>query len=230
MKVYRSVQIVLRIGGSTIGSPLNTALISQYIELLKRLKSEGHSLTVVVGGGTTAREFIKSAKELGLEEPKQDQLAIKISRVVAELLLEKLGCAACETVSTTLEDALECLRRKKIAVMGGLRPGITTDAVAALVVEKTHADILIKATDQEGIFDRDPKKYEDAIKLDRIGFEDLSRVLIENKHKAGMHQIIDPEAVKILKRIRVKVVVLNGSNPENVMKAVKGASIGTLVT
>lgn len=220
---------MLRIGGSIIGSPLNTALISQYIELLKRLESEGHSLTVVVGGGTTAREFIKSAKELGLGEPKQDQLAIKISRVIAELLLEKLGRAACETVSTTLEDALECLRRKKIAVMGGLRPGITTDAVAALVVEKTQADILIKATDQEGIFNRDPKKYANAIKLDKIGFEDLSRVLIENKHKAGMHQIIDPEAIKILKRIRVKVVVLNGSNPENVMKVVKGASVGTLV-
>ncbi len=223
------MRIVIRIGGSIIGSPMKASLISQYAELLKKLRNEGHDLVVVVGGGIIAREFIKVASELDLAESVQDQLAISVSRVIAQLFLERLGDAACGVVSTTLEEAQECLKRQRIAVMGGLKPGITTDAVAALIAEKAHADLLVKATDQEGIFDRDPRKYRDAVKLDNIAFKDLKNVLTDNKHKAGMHQIIDPEAIKILERIRLKAIVLNGSNPENVTRAIRGLPVGTSI-
>ncbi len=223
------MRIVIRIGGSIIGSPMNVGLIIQYTELLKELKNEGHELIVVVGGGIIAREFIRVSSELGLAESVQDQLAISVSRVIARLFLERLGDVACEVVSTTLEEASECLRRQRITIMGGLKPGITTDAVAALIAEKARADLLVKATDQEGVFDRDPRKYRDAVKLDNIAFEDLRNVLTDNKHKAGMHQIIDPEAIRILERIRLKVIVLNGSNPENVTRAIRGLPVGTSI-
>jgi uridylate kinase len=62
-----------------------------------------------------------------------------------------------------------------------------------------------------------------------LSFEDLSGVFAENKHKAGIHQIIDPEAVKVLKRGKIKVVVVNGFKPENVLMAVEGKSVGTLI-
>src|SRR5208337_4305381 len=96
----------------------------------------------------------------------------------------------------------------KIAVMGGLKPGMTTDAVAAMVAKALKADILVKATDQEGIFDKDPKKHPDAVKLDHLKFEDLTRVCVQDKHEAGIHQIVDPEAIKILKRARVKFIIV----------------------
>ena len=64
---------------------------------------------------------------------------------------------------------------------------------------------LVKGTDQEGIYDKDPRKNADAVKLDRLSFDDLQNVLSEAEHKAGIHQIIDPEAVKVLKRKRVKL-------------------------
>jgi uridylate kinase len=54
-------------------------------------------------------------------------------------------------------------------------------------------------------------------------------VFAENKHKAGIHQILDPEAVKILKKERVKVVVVNGFKPENVLSAAKGEKVGTVI-
>jgi uridylate kinase len=113
--------------------------------------------------------------------------------------------------------------------MGGLKPGITTDAVAALVVERIKADLLVKGTDQDGVYDKDPRKHADAVKLDHLSFDDLAKVFSENKHKAGMHQIVDPEAVKVLKRGHMKLIVVNGFKPENLLAAVNGERVGTVI-
>lgn len=223
------MRIVLRIGGSVVASPINPALINEYVGLLKDLKRHGHEVAVVVGGGALAREFIRVAKNLGLDERAQDEVAISVSRIFAQLFLKKLGELGCEAVPLTIEDAVECLREGKIAVMGGLKPGMTTDTVAALIVEQVNAEFFIKATDQEGVYNKDPRKYADAVKLEHLSFEDLPRVFVEDEHKAGIHQILDPEAVKILKRGRVKVVVVNGFKPKNVLLAVKGEKVGTLI-
>ena len=223
------MRIVLRIGGSVVASPVNTELMSKYADLLRTLKEQGHEVAVVVGGGSLAREFIAIAKNLGLDEQAQDEIAISVSRLFAQLFLKKLGEMSCGKVALTLDDAAECLKEGKIAVMGGLKPGITTDAVAALVAERINADLLIKGTDQDGVYNKDPRKHPNAVKLDQLSLEDLSMVFSENKHKAGMHQIIDPEAVKILKRKRVKLIVVNGFKPENILAAVKGERVGTVV-
>ena len=219
----------MRIGGSVVASPINPALIGRYVELLKDLKMQGHELAVVVGGGTLARDFIKVAKNLGLDERAQDDVAISVSRIFAQLFLKKLGELGCEAIPLTVEDAVKCLRDGKVAVMGGLKPGMTTDTVAALIAEKMNADLLIKATDQEGIYDKDPRKHANAVMLEHLSFEELSNVFAEDKHKAGIHQILDPEAVKILKRKRVRVVVVNGFKPENILAVVKGKHVGTMI-
>jgi uridylate kinase len=223
------MRIVLRIGGSVVASPVNTELISKYADLLRTLKEQGHEVGVVVGGGSLAREFIAIAKNLGLDEQAQDEIAISVSRLFAQLFLEKLGEMSCKTMALTLDDAAECLKKGKILVMGGLKPGITTDTVAALVAEHISADLLVKGTDQDGVYNRDPRKHADAVKLDHLSFDDLPSVFSESKHKAGIHQIIDPEAVKILKRKRMKLIVVNGFKPENVLAAVRGESVGTVV-
>ena len=223
------MRLVLRIGGSVIASPVNPALISRYVELLKNLKKQGHVVAAVVGGGAPAREFIRIAKELRLDEKIQDDIAISVSRIFAQLFLKKLGELGCDSVPLTIEDAARCLDDGKIAVMGGLRPGMTTDTVAALLAERVKAELYVKATDQEGIYDKDPRKHADAVKLERVHFKDLLSIFTLNKHEAGLHQILDSEAVKILEKNRVKVIVLNGFKPENVLTAVKGEKIGTLV-
>ena len=225
-----TMRVVVRIGGSVVASPINTKLLSKYSELLKELKTMGHELLVVVGGGSLAREFIGIARNLELSEHSQDEVAISVSRLFAQLFLKTLGDLGCHEVALTLEKAAEGLVQGKIVVMGGLRPGITTDAVAALAAEKVKADLLVKGTDQDGIYDKDPRKNSNAVKLDTLSFDDLTKVLSESKHKAGIHQIIDPEAVKILRRNRVKLIVVNGFKPENLLLAVEGKKIGTLIT
>lgn len=224
------MRVVLRIGGSVVASPVNTELMSEYAEVVRTLKEQGHEIAVVVGGGSLAREFIAIAKKLGLDEQAQDEIAISVSRLFAQLFLKKLGALSGGKVALTLDDAAECLCEGKIVVMGGLKPGITTDAVAALVAERVKADLLVKGTDQDGVYDKDPRKHVDAVKLDHLSFDELPNVFSENKHKAGIHQIIDPEAVKVLKRERMKLVVVNGFKPGNILAAVKGESVGTVIS
>jgi uridylate kinase len=223
------MRVVLRIGGSVIASPINPVLISDYADLVRELKMQRHEVAVVVGGGNLAREFIAVARDVGLDEPAQDEIAISVSRVFAQLLMKKLGTLACENVPLTVDDAADCLTSGKIVIMGGLKPGMTTDTVAALVAEKVKADLLVKATDQEGVYDKDPRTHSDAVKLDHLRLEDLASVFSQDKHAAGIHQIIDPEAVRILKRHPVKVAVVNGFNAENVSMAIKGKHVGTLI-
>jgi uridylate kinase len=223
------MRIVFRIGGSVVASPVNTDLIKQYIELLKTVKTKGHEVAVVVGGGSLAREFINIARSLGLEMQAQDEIAISVSRLFAQLFIKKFGTDSCGKVATTLDEAAECISQGKILVMGGLKPGITTDTVGALVAERISADLLVKGSDQDGVFTKDPRKHFDATKLDQLSYDDLQAVFSETEHKAGIHQIIDPEAIKVLKRKRVKLIVVNGYKPQNVLAAVNGEKIGTVI-
>lgn len=224
-----SLRVVVRVGGSVVASPVESTLIVKYVDLLKDLKKLGHEVVAVVGGGVLARDFIRVAGELKLDESSKDWVAIFVSRLVGLLFVMRLGDVGCGSVPVSLDEAVECLKRGKIVVMGGLKPGMTTDAVAALVAEKVKAELLVKATDQRGIYTKDPKKHPDAKKIDRLGFDDLFRLFDENKHKAGINQILDPEAVRVLQKSRTKTVVVNGFEPKNVLLAVKGKKVGTVI-
>jgi uridylate kinase len=224
------MRIVIRIGGSVVANPINTQLMAKYAEAIKVVRQEGHEVVVVVGGGALARQFIGLAKELELDMNAQDEVAISCSRLFAQLFLKKLGGVACGKVAVTLKEAEQCLKEGKVAVMGGLKPGITTDTVATLVAEKVGADLLVKGTDQNGVYNKDPRKHLDAVKLDRLTFEELSQVFEQNEHKAGIHQIIDPEAVKVLMRSHVKTVVVSGFEPQNILAALRGENVGTVIS
>ena len=223
------MRIVLRIGGSVVGSPINPKLIGKYANLLIKIKEQGHQVVAVVGGGGVAREFINAAKNLEINEKGQDEIAIAASRLFAQLFIKKLGEKGCINMPVTEEQVCNCLNDEKIVVMGGLRPGMTTDSVAALIAEKLKANMIVKGTDQEGVYNKDPRKHEDAIMLEHISVSKLYEILPENKHIAGIHQVIDPEAAKILNRYKVKMIVVNGFKPENVLAAINGKRVGTVI-
>ncbi len=223
------MRLVIRIGGSVVASPVNTELMSKYADIIQTVRQQGHEVVVVLGGGALAREFIGIARNLHLDITAQDEIAISCSRLFAQLFLKKIGDPGCNKVAVTLDEAAQCLGEGKIVVMGGLRPGITTDAVATLVAERVNAELLVKGTDQNGVYDKDPRKHLDAVKLDRLSLEELAAVFEHSKHEAGIHQIIDSEAIKVLKRKRLKFVVVNGFKPENILAAIKGENVGTII-
>ena len=223
------MKIVLRIGGSVVASPPNPQLINRYVEIIRQILEENHQMVVVVGGGKPARELIQIAKDLGLNEREQDEVAISVSRIFAQLISMRLGGYDWKDIPASVTETMDILEKRGIVVMGGLRPGMTTDAVAALVASEMNADLIVKATDQDGIYTKDPKKYADAEKIDEMSFEDLSRLLERDRHVAGIHQIVDPEAVRILREKGIKTIVVNGFNPKNVIAALRGEKVGTLI-
>jgi len=229
-KGWLIMRIVVRIGGSVVANPINTELMGKYAEIIRTVKQQGNEVAVVVGGGALAREFIGFARSLGLDMAAQDEIAISCSRLFAQLFLKKLGDAACSKVAITLDDAAQGLSEGKVVVMGGLKPGITTDTVAALVAERVDAELLVKGSDQDGVYDKDPRKYPDAVKIDHLSIDDLAKIFGRSEHKAGIHQIIDPEAIKVLKRKPLKIVVVNGFKPENMLAAIKGEKVGTVIS
>ena len=224
-----AMKVIVRVGGSVVGSPLNASMINKYVTLLKDLKNQGHEVTAVVGGGSLAREFIKVAAGLGLEEESRDWAAIHVSRLFAQLFVLGLGEAGCGTVPVNLDEAEACLAKGKVVVLGGLRPGMTTDTVAALIGERVKADLLVKGSNVDGIYTKDPKKYSDAKKLDKLGFEELGELFDEKQHKAGINQIIDPEAVRILGKIKLRTIIVDGYDPANLVFAVEGRNVGTVI-
>lgn len=221
------MKIVLRIGGSILGSPPNAEVVNRYSEIVSELTGEGHALAIIVGGGVLSRKYIESAKGVGLSSFHQDLIAIHTSRLNARLVAMKLGGVS--SVPTSINSMLLRLSRNRVAVMGGLKPGITTDTVAAILAQKWGADFLIKGSNQKGIFTADPAKNRKAKKLDTISYARMKEIL-GGEHRPGIHSIVDPVAVDLLVQSNVKLIVLDGSDPRNVLKAVRGAKIGTLVS
>ena len=221
------MKAVLRIGGSVLGSPPSAKVVSAYAEVIADLNFEGHSVSVVVGGGEISREYIRSAAAMGLSSYQQDTVAIHASRLNARLVAMKLGGVS--SVPTSIDGMLQRLARNRVAVMGGLKPGITTDTVAAIVAAKWRADILVKASDQDGIYTEDPRLNRKAKRLDRLTYEKMKQIL-GGSHRPGIHSIVDPVAVDQLVESRVKLVVLNGADAKGVIKAIHGEKIGTVVS
>jgi len=220
------MKTVLRIGGSVLGSPPSVEVVDGYSHVIGELNSNGTSVAVVVGGGEVARDYIKSAKGMGLSPYQQDTVAIHASRLNARLMAMKLGGVS--SVPTSIDGMLQRLARNRVAVMGGLRPGITTDTVAAMVAQRWDADLLVKGSDQRGIYTADPRTNKKARMLDKLTYERMKEIL-GGDHTPGIHSIVDPVAVQHLAESRIKLIVLNGADPKNVLKAVRGERIGTLV-
>lgn len=223
------MKVVVRIGGSVVASPPTAEIIAEYAELLERVEKQKHKLVVVVGGGSVARDFIELAQDLSLNEADQDEVAISVSRLFAQLFALKLGDLSPNFVPRTVDEAVKLFGRGKIVIMGGVKPGMTTDTVSAMIAEKIAADLLVKASDVDGVYTKDPKKYDDAEKIDHLSFDDLGALFELDEHRAGINQILDPKAVRVLQKCRIRMIVVNGFKPENVSLALKGEKVGTII-
>jgi uridylate kinase len=219
------LKIVLRIGGSVLGSPPDARVVRRYSDVILRIVKQKHRVIVVVGGGAVARQYIEAARGAGLPHKDQDSIAIQASRLNARLVGMALGV---DSVATSPRAAIATIRKHYVSVMGGLRPGITTDTVATLVAEAWKSDVMVKASDQDGIYSADPRRNPDARLLRTVSYAEVVEIL-GGKHSPGIHSIVDPVAIERIARQKLKLIVVNGADPENVIKAVDGESVGTVV-
>ena len=222
------MRIVAAIGGSILLQDYNAERFREYAKLLKE-QSEEHEIFVVVGGGRPARDYIGVVRDLGAGEAKCDDIGIEVTRVNAKLLLLALGDVAYQKVPHNFQEALEYSATGKIIVMGGTEPAHSTDAVSAILAEYVQADLLINLTAVDGLYTKDPKKFEDAELIEEITASDMMGIISGNEVKAGTYEFIDMTAIQMIKRSNLETVIANGNEPQNLIKAIKGEKIGTRV-
>ncbi len=226
------MRVVLKIGGSIIkgeDANLNLKIISEYAETIKRLVGEGYNIMVVVGGGSLAREYVNYMRSLGASEAVCDEVGIDCARLNGMILIAALKEAAYPYPVQNFREALKLLPLNKVLVLGGVQPGQSTNAVAALLAETVTADYLINLTNVDGVYDKNPLKYSDAKLLREVTASELERILSSEPTGAGEYPLFDPLAIKIIRRSGIPTWIVNGKNPVNIFKLLKGERVGTRI-
>ena len=213
--------IVISIGGSVILSEeADVSFLRKLASLLKKI-SKQYKIFIIVGGGKIARDYIKLGRELDFDEKTLDSIGIDITRANAALFTniisesnKKIPC------STDEAEAMD----NPIVVMGGTTPGHSTDMVGAELAEKVGADLFIIATNVDGIYDKDPNKYDDAKQLEKVKIDDLIKNYGTSWESAGKNMVIDGPALEIMKKAKLLTYVVNGKRLDQLENAITGRS------
>ncbi len=199
---------------------------------VKRLTRLGVQVGVVIGGGNIFRGA--HAAKLCMERTPADHmgmLATIINGISLQQAFERIECEsrimsaiACDVMaeSYSWKNAIHYLEKGIVLIfVGGTgNPYFTTDSAAALRALEIQAEILFKATKVDGIYDKDPKKFNDAKKFDRITY---SEVL------ASQLQVMDATAIALCRENHIPIRVFNLFSDEDLIKAVCNEPVGTLV-
>jgi uridylate kinase len=222
------MRIVITVGGSIIIKDHDFRKFKAYAEVLKDMKEE-HQLYVVVGGGKTARDYIAIARGLGASEALCDDIGIDVTRLNARVLITALGEDAYPYVPENFKKALEYSTSNKIVVMGGTEPAHSTDAVGSILAEFVGADLVINATSVDGLYNKDPHEHQNSQMIQEITPSKMMEMLSDKDMKAGTYEFLDKTAIGIIGRSGIKTIIINGTDPSNLKKAIN-KNIGTLIT
>ena len=230
-------RILLKLSGEALMGDkpfgLDTERLAEYAEEIKTVVATGVELGIVIGGGNIFRG-LKAAGE-GMDRVQADHmgmLATVINGLALQSSLESAG------VQTRLSSAIEMdkicepfirrrairhleTRRVVIFAAGTGNPYFTTDTGATLRAIEIQADVILKGTRVDGIYDSDPEKNSSAKKYDTISFEEV--------FKKGLN-VMDLTAFTLSNENKLPIVVFDMNKPGNLLSIVKGDNIGTLVT
>lgn len=227
-------RILLKISGEVLagekGFGLDNDTIVKICSSIKKVYDSGVQIGVVVGGGN----FWRGRTSGNMDRVKADHIGM-LATVMNSLALsdgfEQVGvpcvvqtAAEMKTFAETYyhNKALKHLNEGRVVIFGcGTgNPFFSTDTAAALRSVEIKADVLMKATNVDGVYDKDPNKYDDAVK-----YNELTSQEILNK---GL-KVMDSTAAAICTDNNMPILVFNLSDPDNIFKAVSGESVGTLV-
>ena len=227
-------RILLKISGEVLAGDNSHGydfdVVTKICEAIKKVHDKGVQVGIVVGGGNFWRG--RSSGEMDrLRADHMGMLATVMNSLCLEDTLEQLGVPAVAFSAIPMElivenyvgsKAVKCLEEGKVAIFGcGTgNPFFTTDSAAALRAAEIKADILFKATNVDGVFDKDPNKYDDAVKYD---FLTQSEILEKNL------KVMDSTAAALCKDNNIPILVFNLDDPENIVRAINGENIGTIV-
>lgn len=232
--VYK--RILLKLSGEALagkqGTGINTATIKQIAQDVAEAYKAGVQIGLVIGGGNIYRGVAASAE--GMDRASADymgMLATCINALALQDALEKEGVPT--RVQTAIEmaeiaepyirrRAIRHLEKNRLVIFGAGtgNPFFTTDTAASLRAMEINAEVIMKATKVDGIYDKDPAKHTDAKKFDKISYiEVLNRGL----------QVMDSTAISMCMDNKLPIITFDLTQAGNILRAVQGENIGTLV-
>jgi len=226
------MKIAIKVGGSVFcpADKPDMAFVRKLAKALLELSGK-HKILVVVGGGRLARKMIEEAKSRGVSsEDELHVIGIEAARNNASVLIKQLGDKAFSGIPRNEQEVAKAFSTGKIVVVGGFRPGQTTDAVTMQSAAAVGAHMVIIGTNVKGIYDRDPNRFKDARFLPELSTAQLMKMSDKKNVKPGEKTKIDPVAVRMMKKTGIKTVVLDIRDMGNMKKAAEGGKcIGTVI-
>jgi len=220
---------VLSLGGSIIvPDEIDLGFLKKFRRLALDFVKKGDRLVIVCGGGRLARKYSEAAKRIsGVSDEEMDWIGIKATMLNAELVKSMFGSLAYENVVN--EPNKKVITNKKIIIGSEWKPGWSTDYDAVLLAKQFGAQRIINLSNIEYVYDKDPKKYADAKKIDNISWDDFQQI-VGTKWKPSANLPFDPIATKLAKQWKLEVVIAKGTDLGNLRdilneKAYRGTTI-----
>ena len=229
-------RILLKLSGEMLAGPKKTGIdadsIAQIAQDVKIAFDTGVEIGLVIGGGNIFRGVAASAQ--GMDRASSDYMGMLATCINALALQDALEKAKVPTrVQSAIEmaeiaepyirrRAIRHLEKHRIVIFaaGTGNPYFTTDTAASLRAMEINAEILMKATKVDAIYDKDPAKHTDAKKYDQISYIDVLN--------QGL-QVMDSTAISLCMDNKLPILTFDLAKPGNILKAVLGEKIGTLV-
>jgi uridylate kinase len=220
------------IGTERTGDPFNPKIIEQYANEIKEVVALGVEVAIVIGGGNIYRGMNEA--DSGIERAHGDymgMLATVINAMAIQAMLEKIGVYTRLQSAINMEQvaepyirrkALRHLEKGRVVIFGAGtgNPYFTTDTAGSLRAIEMKADVILKGTRVDGVYDSDPEKNPTAVKFNEISFQDcISKNL----------KVMDMTAFTLCMENKLPIIVFDMNKPGNLMKLVKGDAVGTLV-
>lgn len=220
--------LVIKLSGSVFNFKTTSKSLREYAQVLLDIQTKVQPV-VVSGGGIIARHYVNLARSLGSDESSLDEMGIEISRLNAMLLSAALGDCVYPVIPSNLEEISIACQSGKIIISGGLHPGQSTNATAALICEKIKADRFLNATDVDGIYDSDPKKNAKAKMFKEITIKKCLDLLNNESTQAGNYELMDIVAMKVIERSKIPTYVIK-SDPKVIRNLImKNRQAGTKI-
>ena len=231
-------RVLLKLSGEALlgnernGDPFNPKIIEQYANEIKELVALGIEVAIVIGGGNIYRGMNEA--DSGIERAHGDymgMLATVINAMAIQAMLEKIGVYTRLQSAINMEQvaepyirrkALRHLEKGRVVIFGAGtgNPYFTTDTAGSLRAIEMKADVILKGTRVDGIYDADPEKNPNAKKFETIGFQEcISKNL----------KVMDMTAFTLCMENKLPIIVFDMNKAGNLVKIVKGESVGTLV-
>jgi uridylate kinase len=230
-------RVLLKLSGEALaagrGAGVDAARVHEISEEIATIRELGVEVAIVVGGGNFFRGVAEQAREMDrVSADHMGMLATVINSLALQDALEK--CNVQTRVVSAIEmnqvaepyirrRAIRHLEKGRVVIFaaGTGNPYFSTDTAASLRAMEIKADVLLKATKVEGVYDADPVLSKDAVKFEQITYMEILRLGLK---------VMDTTAVSLCKDNNLPMIIFNMNQPGNILRVVSGEKVGSLVT